>query len=289
MSEQLDLANGAGMIVALADTVSGVLIAGTGIFKGSTALGTKVMPKIMAKYFAKEATSGMGKLAKALGRAAITEGGTEGSQEFIQIMAENMRKTYDGTETSFIAAGETALKQWRETGKRVGTATVLGAVGGPAFQLATTGASKTLGTTLKVGAKGVEVATSKLKKPVYTVNEEGQYGFGDPEFNKQMRREDVLPDQVADKQRVERGVRTAQAAQIMMTVYGGTKGTKMETMIPEELEKYRQKVFEKAGQPYIYVDIDKVDEWEMGPESKGTLNRVVTDLDKNDFRKSFLN
>ena len=202
------------------------------------------------KAFAKFVTSPQGsafrQLAVAMGKSAGVTGGVTGIQSSVAILAEEVGKTYDGTETSFTKALENAAGRIGE----VGQAAVTGAAAGAAF----TAAARTLGPSVKPNARG---GVSDGGPTIRDVNERpGGPGGGGPGAGQII---DIgggpnLPVIIQGTQALQLKTALEHASTISKLTVAGKH-------LPDDIDAIRQRNFEDAGVGDIFIDKQELNNW----------------------------
>ncbi|MGL4560599.1 MAG: hypothetical protein ACRCV5_24100, partial [Afipia sp.] len=237
--EKIAISKGGAVLMTLAETASDLTVA-----KSVPWLNKIVSPKAFRKWIANPANKAWTETIKALGTSMAAEGGAEGVQEFIQIVAGNMGDTWDGKETSLRQALQRTADEAGKNVKRVGEAATIGALAGGTF----TGAGRTAG-------KVANMITGGGDRPPAIV----QQGEGPTEFKSRPKID--LVGGYKNLPSVNKGTRALQVKELMKGASDSTKNTELMKLAPEEMDETRRLTLEEAGIDYVYLDKTDISKW----------------------------
>ena len=183
-------------------------------------------------------------LMKLAGSSAAAEGTEEAAQELTEVIAVNLGKTWDGTETSFLDAVE---RSWSmDTAERVAKAGTLGAIGGQVMQ------------------SGLDVATAIPNKIL------------DSRIKKEQAKTPDLPQ--GEPGQFRTNVKGNKAVQLKVALdqhLETTKDTKTGVMLPEEMDAIRQEMFDDIGVSEVYIDPDEITAWANDDERAAKARELI--------------
>jgi hypothetical protein len=260
-TDRRQISQGAGILMGAAALVPGFVLS-----KATPWLMKWLRPGAYAKSLAGPGGKQMMSLSKALGISALAEGGEESGQEAIQILAENLGKTFEGgTEADFFEAiNKTVgdLEALKTTGERVGKAGLLGAIGGTMF----TGVARAAG----VGADTVlKDDTAAEPRDVTDTVTQKLLEAPTPAVTDIVGDNPNLPTIVKGTNAIHVKVALEQMSQV-------TKDTNTNQNVPDEMDIIRQKKFSNVGLGEFFIDKQALKDW-SDTEEKGAAARNAVD------------
>lgn len=254
-NDKIYLAKGAGALVASVD-----FFADKALAKFIPYVGGVLSPKSLVKAMANTEFSAAMKI---IGKAMAQEGSTEVLQEAIQLIAEEAGKSWDGENPVSIWSGiKSAGNDLGKTGKRLGTAMVLGGIGGGVVSGVGTGVAKLQGKTLKAEVPPVEQQPNPDIPPT------------------------IAAEPVIDTTPVEQNLKEALDNQLhLVQVAEVVKNTTLYKNAPEDAKSLRTQIMTQNGGPqHQYVDTDDLTNYMQ--ESQANADRVYTIIGEQDMKQA---
>lgn len=260
--------------------VSGALmgVLGHTLAKTTPFLNNFVSPAMAKNLILNPTNAAIAKTIMNIGEATAVGGGAGGLVEATRIVAEEMGKTYDGTEASFLNALTAAGNNLKENAARVKDAMLLG--GGTAAAIA--------GTTGALGFNKTKAAFEQRK--AQTLNEMSR---------RSATTRDVTPGEPGrleagasgvpgssegpqasgpggPEKSIGQAVKVLQLHDAMSDMNTAAQSTKMAQLAPGEVSSFMQKVFARAGITKLYITMDSLRAFATDPV-KGEAARNLID------------
>ncbi len=199
-------------------------------------------------------------LGKAVAESAAAQGVTQALQTIIGITTKSIGSTWDGSEDHFLQGIENAAADWRTNVPQVVKSTIVGGITGAVI----TGAGRAVG-------KGAEVIIPKKAIP----NAETSIP-SDP--NAEPAPAPIVPTDLSGPQVPHEvtGTRALQLALVIKQQSEMVKGTKTNEHLPDSIDNIRQKTWEDAGVPQVWIDKEELNSF-ANDEKKAEAARKVID------------
>lgn len=284
--EKANIAIGVGILSGAADAaLSRVMLTKTpwiAKYLGTNGARTLVMDPTNAAM--RQAISNIGKSAAAAG---VTNGVNEG----LQIFAEQLGRSWNGTETEFINAIQAIGADAETNMSRVAKATAIGAATGGAIATATNVVG--FGTTRSRFAREQDAAVRNARdaNPLMLESTQEQSAFmrgekplpGGPAPDRAITAPadggpmaviDNLPSRRAEFLR-ESTTRSLQLYAAMMTMRQLSDSTNMKEVSPDELNQLRGDILKATGFDHLYVDAEDLRNMATDPEKARKIRNII--------------
>jgi len=251
--------------------VSGVMTAlvGRTIAKTTPFLSKLISPRLAKQIVLSPTTEAIKVTLNGIGKAVAAGGLAGGSIEVSRILAEEMGRTYDGTEASFLNALASASTKIDQYAERVATAAVVSGL-----------AAGTIATT--TGAIGFKATKSRFK----SAHDEAVRGARDvtPETPLALTEQGGVPEgRLVNTDLIQSGqtpigqsVKVLQFQDAMMNVSKVSKATNMNNIAPAQLTSFKQMVFAATGLKNIWVNVEDLRKFATD-ETRGAAARNIID------------
>ncbi len=276
--ERKKLAIGAGLIMAALDSA--------GTIVGAASWAKNIMsPRLLAKQMLKPEGAKWKALAKTLVGAGLAEGLTESAQEITQIFAEEIGKTWDGSETKFIEGMSNAIEKAPTHAKRVAKSGILGTLAGGLFSAS----GVTFGVTF-------EAIQNKMKKnEPLTAEEEEILNYVHNRSEPTQQAADQLISKMAEDVRVneeiqeptdivgpsteltfeQRNTRAVQTQVALDQMINLTKDTKANELTPEVVDEARDRMWEEDGVDHLWISKESAAVWANTDKKAEALRNIL--------------
>lgn len=245
--ERKAISKGAGKIMAVLDTLP------IGYIASKVPWIKKIIsPKAAGKLLQSTAGNKFRELALSLGKSSLAEGFTEGTQEMVQIISDEVLKTWDGTETNFYAGMKRAVTRW-ESYQRAGKAAAIGAVAGPALE----GGLHVAGTVVEpvgnAALKTVQKAVDKISPP-------------------KPKPTDIITPKRADAEVI---IDAAETQGLFEQAAESVKNSEVNKNLPEESASIKQNMFDSVGLPHVYFDKEALNKFSNSEEKSIMVQEAI--------------
>lgn len=245
---------GVGTAVGALSFVGGRTVAKTVPF-----LEAMLTKKGVAEILAAPAKQGLKQALAEFGKASAA-GMIEGSsQEFVKTIGEEMGKTFDGSEASFISGLNNAVAKLPQNAGRIAEAGVGNAAAAGAFHATAGGASS-------VGKKVFDLTRNAVSKPIVL----------NPEFHTT----DIIPMKPkgggdAPETPVDHAVDVLHLDSAIKDIQKVSNTTEMKKIAPGQLFQLRKSMMQEAGVDTIYIDKEELTHFADSPEKAADVKNMI--------------
>lgn len=251
--------------------VSGVMAAVVGrtVMKTTPWLAKWMSPKKSAELLMKNATGAAIRTTLAnIAKATTIGAGGAGVVETARIVAEEMGRTYDGSEASFLNALNAASQKLDENAKRVAQAAAVGGLTSGTISTAT-GVLGFKSTKARLSAdQDAKVARAKDVTPA--APKQLSDGRGVPDAGIEVGPKPVTPRPVLQS------VKVLQLQDGLENITKAAKASKMAELAPGELNNVKQMIFASIGMKKLFLNIEDLRKWATDPK-RGERARNIID------------
>jgi len=284
--ERIQIAKGAGVVMAALDSLSTAFLAG------------KFTKSMLRREVLKKALSPTGgpilRLMKNLAGSAASEGVTEALQQFVQQTAKEIGGTWDGDDTKnwegMTRAAEALMPTTGTDGqiivpdalKELGEAGTLGAIVGSGFTAAGVGGGKLLD-------KGLNNIAEKRRKKLPLIAEEQELldsvfsPMSDAQAGKITVNQEVAPQPVAPKtdltgkqvQIMDRVTKVAHLELALNDILKNVKNLETQKYLPEEIDMMVQEMANEEGLRDVWVDPETLAKFSNSDKKNTAVNNIL--------------
>jgi hypothetical protein len=260
------LSRGVGVV---GSAMSGVV--GFALMKTAPFLSKFVNPALAREIVSNPSMAAVKATLLNIGTAAGTGAAGSGATEMARILAEEMGRTYDGSEASFMNGLESAAARWKENSKRVGEAAVVGGLTSGVIATGTGVAGfKSTKDRFQGMSEQVNTMRAGLARDVTPVAPKELPAAGKPNPDVPMDVGPVLPSAP------QQSVKVLQLRTAMENMGKVAQQTKVAKLAPEELSSFKQMVFSNAGLKRVWLSAEDVQKYLTDPK-RGERARNLID------------